>query len=70
MNDNLITKAIECYIEKLEKENKALQDFAREICDVFEYHGIEETDKDRIFKILSIVRFYEDIFKDGDTNDE
>lgn len=67
MNDNLVTKAIECYIEKIEKENKALKDFASEICDVFNYHGIEETNNDRLAKILGIVREYESIFKDGET---
>lgn len=68
MNDKLITKAVECYIEKLEKENKVLQDFAREICEVFDYHGTNETDSDRIKNIIRIVKCYESIFKDGDTN--
>lgn len=68
MNDKLITKAVECYIEKLEKENKALKEFAREICEVFDYHGTNETDNDRIKNIISIVRCYESIFKDGETN--
>lgn len=66
MNDKLITKAVECYIEKLEKENKALKDFAHEICDVFAYHGTNETDNDRIKNIISILRCYENIFKEGD----
>lgn len=63
MNDSIITKAIECYIEKLEKENKALHDFGREICDVFAYHGTNETDNDRIKEIIRIVRCYENMFK-------
>ena len=64
MEDKIITKAVECYIEKLEKENKALQDFAREISDVLNYHGINETDHDRIKNIIRIVRCYENIFKE------
>lgn len=68
MNDKLITKAVECYIKKIENENKSLKDFAREICEVFDYHGTNETDGDRIKNIISIVRCYESIFKDGETN--
>lgn len=68
MNDNLISKAIECYIEKIETENKVLKSFAHEICDVFNYHGKTETDNERIKIIISIVRCYENVLKDGDTN--
>lgn len=68
MNNKIITKAVECYIEMLEIENKALKDFAHEICDVFAYHGTNETDNDRIKQIISIVRCYEHIFKGGEIN--
>lgn len=66
MNDKLIAKAIECYIEQLEEENKVLKDFKSEISEVFVYHGITETDTDRLKKIISIVRCYENAIKDGD----
>jgi hypothetical protein len=64
MNDKLITKAIECYTEKLEEENKTLKDIIRQIGEVFAYHGKNETDKDRLNNIINIIRYYEKTFKE------
>lgn len=64
MNDKLITKAIECYTKKLEEENKVLKDFIRQICEVFDYHGTNETDNDRLNEIKNLVRCYEKTFKE------
>lgn len=64
MNENFISKAVECYAEKLEEENKVLKDIIRQIGEVFDYHGKNETDNDRLNKIINIIRCYEKIFKE------
>lgn len=64
MNDKLISRAVECYTEKLEEENKVLKDFMRQIVEVFDYHGKNETDNDRLNKIIDIVRCYGNTFRE------
>lgn len=68
MNDKLITKAIECYTEKLEAENKTLKDIIRQIGEVFDYHGKDETVNDRLNNIINIIRCYENTFKEVKDN--
>lgn len=63
MNDKFISKAVECYAEKLEEENKILKDFIKQIAECFDYHGKNDTDNDRLNKIINIVRCYEKKFK-------
>lgn len=64
MNDKIISKAVECYTEKLEEENKVLKDFMRQIVECFDYHGKNENDNDRLNKIMNIVRCYANVFKE------
>ena len=64
MNDKLIQRAVECYTEKLEEETKVLKDFLRQIAECFDYHGKDESDNDRLNKIINIVRCYEKIFRE------
>ena len=64
MNDKLVQRAVECYTEKLEEENKVLKDFIRQIVECFDYHGKNETDNDRLNKIMNIVRCYANVFRE------
>lgn len=56
--------AIECYIKKLEKENEALKNFRKEIIDCLTYHGIDESDTDRINEIMRVKRCYDNAFEE------
>lgn len=63
MNDKLIQRAVECYTEKLENENKTLKGFIAQISDAFtcdENRSNEEILKD----ILNTLRVYGNVFKD------
>ena len=64
MNDKLVQRAVECYTEKLEEENKVLKDYIRQIVECFDYHGKNETDNDRLNKIMNIVRCYANVFRE------
>lgn len=64
MNDKLIAKAVECYTEKLEEENKVLKDFIRQIVECFDYHSKNENDNNRLNKIMNIVKCYANVFKE------
>ena len=63
MNDKLIQRAVECYTEKLEAENKTLKGFIAQIADAFtcdKNRGNEEIIKD----ILNTLRVYGNVFKE------
>ena len=66
MNDKLISKAVECYVEKLEKENKTLKDTMRQITDAVSFKGdnTDRTDKDILNDIMYVLRCYDDVFKE------
>lgn len=65
MNDKLIDRAVECYIEKLEEENKTLKDFIRQIEDTFKmFNGKSRTTDEIIKDIIDILRVYHDVFKE------
>lgn len=66
INDKLISKAVECYAEKLEKENEALKSFMEQITDVFSFKGDNKnrTDKDILDSIANILRYYNEVFKE------
>lgn len=63
MNEKLLDKAIECYITKLENENELLKKFRSEIIDCLAYHGINESDTDRINAIMCVKRYYDNAFE-------
>lgn len=63
MNDNIIHKALECYIEKLENQNKTLKSFSAEIRDAFNCRGNRSND-DIINDILNTIRSYAEVFKE------
>lgn len=65
MNDKIISKAVECYTEKLEEENKTLKDFIRQIDDTFKmFNGKTQTTDEIIRDIIDILRVYHDVFKE------
>lgn len=66
MNDKLIQRAVECYTEKLEEENKTLKAFISQIADAFSYNGgKQERDNEEILKdILNTLRCYGNVFKE------
>lgn len=67
MNEQLISKAVECYTEKLEKENKALKDFMGQIADAFSFKGDnkDRTNKDILNDVIYVLRCYDGLFKEG-----
>lgn len=71
MNDKLITRAIECYTEKLEKENETLKDFMGQIADAFSFKGDnpDRTDKDILKDVSYVLRCYNEVFKEENEND-
>lgn len=71
MNDKLIARAIECYTEKLEEENKTLKVYMEQIADAFSFKGDnpDRTDKDILNDIMYVLRCYDDVFKEENEND-
>ena len=67
MNDKLIQRAVECYTEKLEEENKTLRAFIVQITDAFSYNGgkKERDDKEILKNIRNTLRVYANVFKEG-----
>lgn len=66
MNEKLISKAIECYVEKIEKENKILKASMEQIADAFSFKGDNKnrTNKEILDDVIYILRNYEEIFKE------
>lgn len=67
MNDKFVQRAVECYIEKLEEENKALKAIIRSIDDAFKikvFNGKSRTTNEIIEDIIDILRVHHDIFKE------
>lgn len=66
MNE-ICERALECYIKKLEKDNKTLRDFANKVrSTAYDFDGAnpDKSDKDIVNIIRNLVRMYECDFKD------
>lgn len=63
MNDKLISRAVECYTEKLEEENKTLKAFIAQIGDAFTCDK-NRSDEEIIKDILNTLRCYANVFKE------
>lgn len=63
MNDKLVQKALECYIEKLEKKNEIFKDFSLQIRDAFNCRG-NRNDEEIINDILNTVRTHPEVFNE------
>lgn len=69
MGDKLISKAVECYIEKLEKENALLKKALRLISSNFGSNAKGKTERELLDDVLEDVMYSYDLIKeDGDTN--
>ena len=68
VNDKLIAKAVECYVEKLEKENEILKNCMEQISDAFSFKGDnkDRNDKDILNDIMYTLRYYNEVFKADD----
>lgn len=61
MNE-ICERALECYIKKLENDNKTLRDFANKVRSItFDFDGAnpDKSDKDIVNNIIALVRIYE-----------
>lgn len=66
MNE-ICERALECYIKKLENDNKTLRDFANKVRSItFDFDGAnpDKSDKDIVNNIRALVRMYECDFKE------
>ena len=70
MNDKLIARAIECYTEKLEEENKTLKVYMEQIADAFSFKGDNSarTDKDILNDVAYVLRCYNEVFEKENEN--
>ena len=63
MKGKFILKAVECYTEKLEEENKTLKAFIAQIGDAFTCDK-NRSDEEIIKDILNTLRCYANVFKE------
>lgn len=64
MNDELISKAVKCYIEKLEEENKDLRKMYRRFYSIFGSNAKGRTERELLDDVLDILMYYGDAFKE------
>ncbi len=70
MNEELISNAVECYINKLREENKILKDTINQIIDTFKpINGKSRKDSDVMEDIIILLRVHQELFKAGENND-
>ena len=69
MNDKFISKAVECYIEKLEEENALLKKMFRRISNTFGSNAKGRTDRELLDDVLETVMYYTGVFKEENEND-
>lgn len=61
MNE-IYERALECYVKKLENDNKTLKDFGKKVRSIiFDYDDAnpDKSDKDIVNGIIALVRVYE-----------
>lgn len=68
MNSEIMNRALEAYIEKLESENATAKHVFSEIYNVLVYDGSRpnRTDSDMLHEILDILHYYDITNKDGE----
>lgn len=69
MNDKFISKAVECYIEKLEEENALLKKMFGRISNTFGSNAKGKTERELLDEVLEIVMYYTGLFKEENEND-
>lgn len=63
MKDKIIERAVECYTEKLEEENKTLKAFIAQISDAYTCDR-NRSDEEILKDILNTLRCYANVFKE------
>ena len=70
MDDKLIAKAVECYIEKLEEEENALlKKVLRRIFNTFNSNAEGRTERELLDDVLETIIYYGDVFTEANKND-
>lgn len=69
MDEKIISKAVECYIEKLEEENKTLKKALRRIASNFGSNAKGKTDRELLDNVLEDIIYCGDIYKEENEND-
>lgn len=64
MNEELISKAVECYTKKLEEENALLKKALRRIANTFGSNAKGRTEKELLDDVLEAVIYYHDLIKE------
>lgn len=61
-------RALECYIKKLENDNKTLREFANKVKSItFDFDGAnpDKSDGARAEEVRTLVRIYDCVFEEG-----
>lgn len=64
MTDELTSKAIECYIEKLEKDNALLRKILWRIVNIFGRNAKGRTERELLDDVLETIMYYGDVFSE------
>ena len=62
MNDELIAKAVECGIEKLDEANRLLKKVLRRIANTFGSNAKGKTERELLDDVLETMMYYGDVF--------
>lgn len=68
MNEKLISKAVECYIKKLEEENALLKKILRRISNTFGSNAKGRTERELLDDVLETVMYYGDVFTEAEND--
>lgn len=64
MNDKVMSKAVECYVEKLEEENALLKKALRRIANTFGSNAKGRTERELLDDVLETLMYYGDMIKE------
>lgn len=70
MNDKFISRAVECYTEKLEEENILLKNILRKITNTFGRNAKGRTERELLDNILNILMYYSDVIPKNEEEDK
>lgn len=68
MNEKLISKAVECYIKKIEEENALLKKILRRISNTFGSNAKGRTERELLDDVLETVMYYGDVFTETEND--
>lgn len=64
MNEQIISKAVECYVEKLEKENAHLKKALRRIANIFGSNAKGRSERELLDDVIETLMYYGDMIKE------